>query len=99
MSALITKVFLLGPFLLYLLLMDLLTYMFIHSFIHLFSLLAMQISLLLFNLMSNIFTDPGLHNTRWLQRLNAQFSSNLGNAVKIFGSLMKDRLMKSDRAY
>ena len=31
--------------------------------------------------------------------LNAQFSSNLGNAVKNFGSLIKDRLMKSDRAY
>ena len=59
----------------------------------------MQISLQLFNLLSNIFTDPGLHNTRWPRRVNAQFSSNLGNAVKIFGSFMKDRLLESDRAY
>lgn len=33
-SALITKVFLLGPFLLYLLLIDLLTYNYVYSFIH-----------------------------------------------------------------
>ena len=74
-SALITKVCLLGPrelsVFIYYWLIDLFTYWFVYSFIQLFSLLAMQISLLLFTLLSNIFTDPGLHNTRWPWRLNA----------------------------
>ena len=74
-SALITKVCLLGPRKLFVIIY-LFTYLFVYSFIHLFNLLAMQISLLLFNLLSNIFTDPGLHNTRWPRRVNAQFSSN-----------------------
>lgn len=52
-------------------LIDWFTCLFVYSFIHPFSLLAMQISLLLFNLLSNIFTDPGLPSNRWPQRLNA----------------------------